>query len=139
MICTGKSTGAATVTATGGSTPYTYSWNSAPVQATQAASNLPVGSYTVTVNDNIGLTATATTTILLQPVVTATATPSNINCFNANDGTITIVGSNGLSPYMFSINNGISYQPGAAFSGLAPGTYKPRVKDGDGCESKFVQ
>ena len=141
VLCNGKSTGAATVTATGGGTPYTYSWNTAPVQTTQTATNLTAGIYTATVIENtIGISATATATITQPVAVVATATGSNINCFNANDGQITVTGSNGAtSSYMFSIDNGMNYQGGGTFINLSPGSYKPRVKDSNGCESKSVQ
>ena len=142
VLCNGKSTGAATVTATGGGTPYTYSWTTSPTQATQTATGLAAGTYTATVTEaTIGISATATATIT-QPVVAvmSTATATNISCFNANDGQITVTGSNGAtSSYMFSIDNGLNYQGGGTFNSLSPGSYKPRVKDSNGCESKAVQ
>ncbi|MEO8416710.1 MAG: DUF2341 domain-containing protein [Ginsengibacter sp.] len=140
VLCNGKSTGAATVTATGGGTPYAYSWNTAPIQTTQTATNLSAGAYLATVTENtIGISATATATITEAATVIATATGNNINCFNANDGQITITGSSGVIPYTFSVNNGVSYQGSNTFTNLSPGAYKPRVKDGNGCESKSVQ
>ena len=141
VLCNGKSTGAATVTPTGGGTPYTYNWNTAPVQTTQTATNLTAGIYTATVTENtIGISATATATITQPIAVVATATGSNINCFNAGDGQITVTGSNGAtSTYMFSIDNGLNYQGVGTFINLSPGSYKPRVKDSNGCESKPVQ
>ena len=140
VLCNGKSTGTATVTATGGGTPYTYSWSSAPVQTTQTASNLVAGTYTATVTEStIGISATAIVTITQPVAVTATAISGNIHCFNAGDGQIQVTGSNGVSPYMFSINNGLSYQATGNFINLLPGAYQPRAKDNNGCESKSVQ
>lgn len=46
--------GSANVTATGGTAPYTYSWNTNPAQTTATASNLAVGQYTCTVTDANG-------------------------------------------------------------------------------------
>ena len=54
VFCNGRSTGAATVTGTGGFGGYSYSWNSSPLQTTQTATSLPVGTYTVAVTDNQG-------------------------------------------------------------------------------------
>jgi hypothetical protein len=60
----GGSTGTATVTPIGGSGTYTgYSWNSIPVQNTQTATGLPVGTFTVTITDDEGCTGTASVTI----------------------------------------------------------------------------
>ncbi|MFI5159266.1 MAG: DUF2341 domain-containing protein [Sphingobacteriales bacterium] len=147
VLCSGKLTGSATVTATGGGTPYTYSWNSTPVQTTQTALGLPAGTYIATVTENtIGISATATA-IITQPtaVIATVSSQSNINCFNANDGTIQVSGSGGSGPYTFSVDNGLNYLAPTGvnlrlFNGLLPNTpYKIRVKDNVGCESKSVQ
>lgn len=59
-----QANGTVTVTATGGSGIYTYTWSTSPPQNTQTATNLPAGSYTVTVDD--GGCTTATTVSLLN-------------------------------------------------------------------------
>jgi hypothetical protein len=62
VTCNGSNNGSATVTATGGSAPYTYSW--APGGGTNStASNLSAGTYTVTVTDANSSTDTASVTI----------------------------------------------------------------------------
>jgi hypothetical protein len=50
----GQSNGSATVTATGGTSPYTYVWSNS--QSTQIATNLTAGIYAVTVSDANGCT-----------------------------------------------------------------------------------
>jgi len=138
VLCNGQSTGSAKVTASGGGTPYSYSWNSSPVQTVQTAINLPAGTYIATVTDNNGISATATATLIQPVAVNASATSNNISCFNASDGQIQVTGSNGILPYMFSINNGGSYQSANSFINLPPGNYKIRVKDNNGCQSALV-
>jgi hypothetical protein len=79
-----------------------------------------------------------------QPNASVTG-QTNITCFAANDGTITVTATGGTSPYTFSIDNGLNYLPPTGtnmrlFTGLAPNSpYKIRVKDNIGCESKSVQ
>lgn len=68
---------------------------------------------------------------------------TNITCFGANDGTITISGSNGTAPYSYSVNNGAGWTSSDTdpfvFPGLAPNVgYQIRVKDDKGCVSKEV-
>ena len=138
VLCNGQSTGSAKVTASGGGTPYSYSWNSSPVQTAQTAINLPAGAYIVTVTDNNGISATATATLTQPVAVNASATSNNISCFNASNGQIQVTGSNGILPCTFSINNGTSYQSGSNFINLPPGAYKIRVKDNNGCQSALV-
>ncbi|MBI4647718.1 MAG: hypothetical protein HY738_14300 [Bacteroidia bacterium] len=56
--------GSLTVTASGGTVPYTYLWDAnAGNQTTASAINLCVGVYSVTVTDDIGITATTTDTV----------------------------------------------------------------------------
>jgi hypothetical protein len=82
VSCLGGNDGSATVTATGGTAPYTYSWNTNPVQTGATASGLMAGTYTVTVTDAGGCVATATAVIgtvpdVTNPVITACASPKS--------------------------------------------------------------
>jgi len=72
ITCNGAASGGATVTATGGTAPYTYSWS--PAGGTAAtATGLTAGTYVVTVTDNIACTATATV-VITQPAPLGTWT-----------------------------------------------------------------
>ena len=57
--CNNGTNGTATANPTG-IAPYTYSWNTTPIQTTQTATNLPSGTYTVTVTDATGCVSTST-------------------------------------------------------------------------------
>lgn len=59
--CNGCANGNITASATGGSPAYSYNWGGGNENATR--SNLVAGSYTVTITDEAGCTATATTTV----------------------------------------------------------------------------
>jgi gliding motility-associated-like protein len=56
--CGGKCIGTATVTLTGGTPGYTYTWSDPSSQQTQSASGLCPGNYTVLITDNHGCTKT---------------------------------------------------------------------------------
>jgi hypothetical protein len=90
----GGNNGSATITVSGGTPGYTYSW-SPNVSTTATASNLSAGTYTVTVTDANGCTIARTFTIT-QPAFTATAQPVTVQ-LDAN-GTGTLNAS--------SVNNG---------------------------------
>ena len=64
--CFGLSDGRVTASASGGNTPYVYSWNTIPVQNTATAINLAAGNYTVSVTDNNGCLAT-TSVVITEP------------------------------------------------------------------------
>ena len=137
--CNGQSTGSATVTPVGGATPFTYSWNSTPVQTTQTATGLAAGTYTATVTDNNGLTATATATLTQGTTITTSVSgKSDPLCYQTTTGTIAITATGGSGSYTYSIDNGTNYQPSNTFN-VGAGVYKIRAKDSNGCESKQVQ
>ncbi|MBX2893172.1 MAG: right-handed parallel beta-helix repeat-containing protein [Saprospiraceae bacterium] len=69
------------------------------------------------------------------PTITFTATPTS-TCAGSNDGQIVISGeTGGAGPYMYSNDNGMNYQIGATFTGLAADTYPVKIKDSNNCES----
>ena len=79
--------------------------------------------------------------VIVHASPSAMAVKTDISCFNTSNGQIKVTGSEGLAPYTYSIYNGdpaSSYQSGDTFNGLAPGQYKIRVKDSNGCESPAI-
>jgi hypothetical protein len=64
--------------------------------------------------------------------ITAAVTVSHSSSVSANDGSITINTSSGLSPFQYSINGGQSFATTNSFSGLAPGTYSIMVQGATG-------
>jgi hypothetical protein len=65
--CYGVHDGSATVSVTSGTPPFSYNWNTNPVQTTATAINLGAGIYTVTVIDSLGCTNTLNDTITQPP------------------------------------------------------------------------
>ena len=128
LICFGQCNGSATVTATGGTPPYTYMWNN--LQITQTATGLCSGTYTVTVTDADNDIATATVTLsqptALSPTVTSTAT----SCFGSSDGTSTVVAAGGTPPYTYLWSN---LQTTSQVSNLASQAYSVTITDTNGC------
>ena len=80
VTCFGYSDGNATVTAAGGTMPYTYVWNTTPVQTTSTASNLVAGTYTVTVTDSNNCTANYSVTLTQPPSILAFAGSDALIC-----------------------------------------------------------
>lgn len=127
------SSGTASVTASGGIAPYTYSWSPAGGNAA-TASNLAAGTYTVTVTDAAGNISTATVVVGAMAGVTASVSSgADVSCFGANDGTATATPSGGTSPYVYSWSP--SGGNSATASNLSPGTYSCTITDANGCSS----
>jgi|GEM_PF-2833020 len=131
VLCYGNSTGSATVTASGGTGAYTYSWS--PSGGSSAtASNLAAGNYTVTITDVNGCSIQKNFTIT-QPAAALTATQSqtNILCFGSTTGSATVTPSGGTGSYSYSWSPSVG--SGASASNLAAGNYTVTITDVNGC------
>lgn len=65
--------------------------------------------------------------------LSATVTATDGSCTNPTGGSVIAAGSNGLTPYSYSLNNG-AFQSSGTFTGLAQGTYQVRIRDAGSCE-----
>jgi hypothetical protein len=132
--CFGNSSGSATVTATGGTPPLTYSWNTVPEQTTATAVGLSAGTYIVTVTDGSGCIKTASATITEPSQLTASITANNVLCSGGSTGSATVNVTGGTPAYTYSWNTS-PVQTTATVTGLAPGTYDVTVTDAKGCST----
>jgi gliding motility-associated-like protein len=133
VSCFGFNDGSATVTSTGGTPNYSYSWNTVPVQTTQTATGMPPGNYVVTVTDANGCVATVNVTISEPPLLTASINQfNNVSCFGFNDGSATVTPAGGTPNYSYSWNT-VPVQTTQTASGMSPGNYVVTVTDSNGC------
>jgi hypothetical protein len=128
------------MTVTGGTGPYTYSWNGG-VYTTEDLANLPAGPYTVIVTDANGCTETATITLTepsgLTQAVTAFTYPSgtNISCFGLSDGSIDLTITGGTPGFIYDWTGPNGYTSTSEDpTGVAAGTYNVTVTDDNGCQ-----
>ena len=128
--------GTITANGTGGIAPLQYSINGITFQTSNIFTGLAAGVYIITVKDATGCTNIITVTVANSnaPAVTATATAS---ACNINNGSITAAASGGTPAYQYSIN-GVTFQAGTVFNGLAPGNYTVYVRDAGGCIATFT-
>ncbi len=130
VLCNGNATGSISTNTSGGTNPYTYSWNG----TTQTIANpggLGAGNYTVTVTDAEGCTASSSVQITQPPLLTVSATSANVTCFGTSTGTASLTAGGGAGAYTYSWTpvGGNS----ANASGLPAGSYTATVSDANGC------
>src|SRR5882757_9969471 len=131
--CNGQN-GMIIVTPSGGTSPYSYSFDGAPwIHSDFYITNGP-SSHTVAVKDATG--ATVTTTVLLsnngdQPDIQYTNLAPPSGC-GKSDGSVSVRASGGTPPYTYSIDN-ISWQSSGIFTNMSAGGYILYVKDANGC------
>jgi hypothetical protein len=77
---------------------------------------------------------TVTSTInIYEEVLIGSVFATNAQCNGQNNGTIVVNAVGGSGSYLYSINNGTTWQSLNTFTGLAPGTYTILVKDPGSC------
>jgi hypothetical protein len=125
----GLADGTATLIATGGTTPYTFSWSTGANSAT--IGNLAAGSYNVKLIDNNGCLDSTQVPISNNggPVVTQGAT-TNASCSAGTGGSIGILITGGTTPYTYSWSSGALTQN---LAGVPSGNYHVLVTDHGGC------
>lgn len=134
VSCFGETDGAAAVSVSGGSLPYTYAWgkegDAAFVETTENLSFLAAGTYTLLVTDAVGSTATHTVVITEPNLLAATVGGTNVLCNGGTDGSASVAVGGGTAPYTYSWSNGSTE---SALSDLAAGTYTVTATDANGC------
>lgn len=136
ILCFGELTGAANVVATGGVTPYTYSWNSGGTSA--AETNIGSGFSAVAVTDDNGcvsedsilITEPAELIIIIDSVQDAV-------CEDDLNGQIIATSGGGVLPHSFLYDDPAMQTSQTAVS-LGEGIYNLIVTDNNGCEQSEV-
>jgi gliding motility-associated-like protein len=132
VLCFGGTNGSITVSPTGGTGPYTFSWNPAPASGTTAtASALSAGTYTCTVTDSKACVTTTTATITEPTQLTATTSSASPTC-GATNGSGSVVAANATPAYTYSWNT-TPAQTTATASALGAGTFTCTITDKNGC------
>lgn len=122
--------GSALASASGGTSPYSYSWSTDPSQDTAVATGLAGGSYTVTVTDANNCTAAQTATVDTAIRVTAAITGISRICIDPDyPRNISLMASGGTS---FMWSNG-STTNGAVVTPTVTTTYSVIVSNPAGC------
>ncbi len=134
--CSGVNNGQIVASPMGGTVAgdYEYEWSTTPVQTTQTATNLGIGSYTVTVTDDNNCETIVTEDVGGATILVANAAIQNVTCNGLDNGEIefnpTAIGiDNGGYTYQWSPN--VSGTNNA--TGLAPGTFTTTITDALGC------
>ncbi|MFK7933258.1 MAG: SBBP repeat-containing protein, partial [Saprospiraceae bacterium] len=114
-----------------GSSGISYSINGINFQVSNEFMELAAGNYTVTAKNEFAQTSKLNVSII-QPTVT-TLSIESIACGTANKGSIIVSAQGGTAPFMYSRDNGTTFQASDTFNGLAAGNYQIVVKDNKDC------
>ena len=131
VTCNGGTNGTATVLASAGATPYTYSWSTG--QTTASVNNLPAGNHTATVTDNNGCSSSVPVVITSPTAIQIQTSITIASCELAN-GSATALASGGTPNYTYSWNT-TPVQNTASANNIIPGNYTVTATDASGCSA----
>ncbi len=133
--CYGQTTASVQLSVLGGTAPYTYHW-SGGLAPTNPVSNIPAGTYSVTVTDANGLIANYTLTIGQPYALDVTTGAVNVGIHGGNNGSANANVDGGTPGYTYDWSNGATTQN---IGNLASGVYTVTVTDAVGCTSTASQ
>lgn len=128
VSCFGLSDGSVNLTVSGGTSPYSFSWDNG--STTEDLSGISSGWYRVTITDNNNCRSTDSVEITQPNLLTSSTSVTNVKCFGGNTGDVDLSVSGGTTPYTYSWNNGSTAQD---LSGVTAGTYSVLVTDDNSC------
>jgi len=138
--CPATCDGEAGVIASGGISPYAYSWSPDPGngQGTDVATGLCAQAYSLTVTDAVGCDTTIAFTIAAPDPIIPNATRSDVSCAGGCDGTIDLAptGGDGSYAYIWSPPPPQG-QNTAHVSGLCAGDWSVTITSGT-CDTTLV-
>lgn len=127
-LCNGAADGSIALTVTGGFAPYTYQWSNGA--STAVATGLSAGVYTVTITDDNMCQVIQSFTITEPMALVIASQNTDVSCYGANDGAISLFVNGGVAPYTYNWNPASTLQN---LTGLTSGTYGVTVTDMNGC------
>ncbi|WP_435131823.1 T9SS type B sorting domain-containing protein [Formosa sp. A9] len=109
-------------------------------QTANVFTNLPAGTYTLSIKHDEGCIKETTFTIDDLTAIAATAnTTSEVLCYGDSSGAIEVTATGGSGNYQYAISPDYNYVSTNVFNGLAAGTYTIKVLDTSlGCEVELT-
>lgn len=132
--CKDEATGSALSNVSGGTSPYTYSWNTTPVQTNPVATSLLAGTYVVTITDNNNCIDIASVTIG-EPSDSLSASITSVTdvlCNGDATGAASVLVNGGTTPYAYNWNS-TPIQTTSTAASLLAGNYIVVVTDINNC------
>lgn len=125
-------TGSDSVSVSGGSPPYTFKWNTVPVQTGTTAVNLFPGTYVVTIRDSSCPRRIKKDTVIISggDELQANTQVTSILC-NGGTGTISVNVIKGSKPYTYTW--GPVAGNDSILKNVSAGVYTIMIKDSKGC------
>lgn len=110
-----------------GLAPYSIDWN---IAGNSTVLTAPVGTYTATVTDANGCTATISDSLVDPDPLLSNSSSMNSTCATCADGTASVSPTGGTTPYSYSWNTGGTTN---SITNVLPGDYVVTITDANSC------
>ena len=131
ISCAGDATGEISSIISNAIGTIAYAWSNMSID--ERLSNVSAGTYTLTVSDANGCSASETISLTEPQAITAIIQETNITCNSTDGGTISISSINGgTGPYLTSIDN-INFEDLLEYNDLPESDYLVTIIDANGC------
>lgn len=144
VLCYGDPTGIAYINPTGGTTPYSYSWQNSVNLFSDNSSTLvdvPADTYQVTVTDDNGCVLVENVDVLQPSELIATNTFVNVSCYGGSDGSINVSVTGGIPIYSYAWTNSLGNNVANTedLLNIPAEYYDLIVTDNNGCTTALAQ
>ncbi|MDX2249861.1 MAG: gliding motility-associated C-terminal domain-containing protein [Bacteroidia bacterium] len=137
ISCFGLHDGMIVLEASGGVPDYTYSLDGVTFVNDSIFPNLSAGFYTLYVRDKFDCPDSITVQIIEpQPVGVTVTNVDDADCFETPSGSITLAGTGGTQPYLFSVDTARTFVVGPSLNNLPAGPYALIIRDANGCTAE---
>lgn len=127
--CSGNADGAAYITVSGGTTPYSYSWSNSSGLEDQVG--ILTGTYQVTIQDSHQCSVTTQVTVGVNvAMAVAVDSTSDAVCAGGSTGDVYISVTGGTTPYGYTWSNSTTNED---LANVPAGAYSVVVNDASGC------
>jgi gliding motility-associated-like protein len=130
ITCFGANDGTALVNTLGGTTPYSFAWNTTPAQTDSLALGLSAGWAIVIVTDANNCDITDSILIVEPTQIITAVTGTDATCNGGTNGTATVTATGGTGNYTYTWDGILGTN---TISNLAAGWHYILVTDGTGC------
>lgn len=131
VLCNGASSGKIIISASGGTTPLSYSKNGINFQSSSTFNGLAAGNFNITIKDANACTLVVPAVITQSSLIAISGSSTNLSCYGDNSGTITPIVTGGRTPYTYMWGYGVM---SLNRTNLGAGMYTLIVTDSVGCQ-----
>ncbi|MBK6947643.1 MAG: gliding motility-associated C-terminal domain-containing protein [Haliscomenobacter sp.] len=141
-FCSGTSTGSLTPVIAQGKAPFVYDWSADSLDNQSVLNGIQSGTYSLTVTDSVGCTASNTQTINDPPLLDLQCgVPVSTTKLGGDDGSISVTVLGGAPPYQLILSGAqsdtirIPAIGAVTLGNLRRGNYSLLLTDSNGCEA----